>query len=275
MNYIRQSAGLGGFAMVALLATSLQTQAATVATPAAGDIFLGFRASGGQGASVSYLVNIGSDLTYRNASPGSSFDVLGIGDIGADLVATYGNNWFNRSDLSWGLFGTRASVSSTVYASREQNPAGTVSAPWTALGATARNGTSSAISAVISEIGGYTGSTSTTNSAVATLQANSTASSSYYKQVATDGTTDFGSLSQWSSIEGSFGGGAGGTALDLFRLATSGTSHVGTFCIGNTGTLHFAAPAAVPEPAVTALLGGLALVGLRRKRGISLATATV
>lgn len=233
----------------------------TVTAPAAGDLFLAFRATGGQGASLSYIVNIGSDLTYRNAAPGSSFTIAGIGDIGADLLATYGNTWSTRSDLFWGVFGARQAVSSTVYASREQDPAGTASTAWSPLTQTARNSTATSIIDVVSGIGGYTGSTSTDNSPVGILQTNSSSESSYNKQVSTAGTTDFGSLSQWSSIEGDFGSGAAGTALDLYRIAGTQASNLGTFTIGDTGALTFTA--AVPEPGSAALL---VLGGSRSRR---------
>lgn len=256
--------GLKLAALAAALAGITQSHGAAVATPNAGDLFLGFRAGGGQGASVSYLVNIGNDLTYRNAAPGSAFDVLGAGNIGADLIATYGSNWNTRGDLFWGVFGTRSSVNSTVYASREQDPIGAVTASWTSLDSTGRNGTSGAITSVISEVGGYTGGEATANSAVGTIQTNSGAASSYNRQVATVGTTDFGSLSQWSSIEGDFGSGTAGTALDLYRLGSAGVSRVGTFSLNNAGTLHFAA--AVPEPGTAFLSGVAAIAGLTRRR---------
>lgn len=263
MNKHYSIPGLGAAAAV-VLAGIISSHAATVAAPAAGDLFLGFRASGGQGASVSYLVNIGNDLTYRNSPVGSSFDVSGVGNIGADLISAYGSNWNARADLFWGIFGTRASVNSSVYASREQDPIGTITAPWSALDSTGRNGTSGAITSVISEVGGYTGSDATANSAVATLQPNSGAASSYNRQVASPGTTDFGSLSQWSSIEGDFGSGTAGTALDLYRIGSTGVSRVGTFSLSDTGILHFAAP--VPEPGSAALGSAAVLLALRRRR---------
>lgn len=247
-----------------IAAAPFSLNGATLTTPAPGTLFLGFRAAGGQGASTSYLVSIGSDLTYRNATPNTSFTVSGLGDIGADLVAAYGSNWHSREDLFWGVFGVRNTVSSTVYGSRAQSPVGTLSAPWPSLDATARNGTASAITSVLEGTGGYTGSESTANSPVATLQPNSAQASSYNKQVATQGTTDFGSLSQWGDIEDSFDSGASGTALDLYRIASTGVTRTGTFTIDTAGTLTFAAP--VPEPTTTLLLGaaGLALI-LRRR----------
>lgn len=255
--------------LAVILASALPSNAAIVANPQAGDIFLGFRASGGQGGSTSYLINLGPDTQFRSppagtAAPGAAFSVFTGGDIGADLVATYGSNWNTRGDLSWGIFGVRSSASSILYASREQNPIGLVTTPWDPLDATARNGTASAITSVLEGVNGYRGRNATANSTTAVLQPNSAEASSYFKQVATAGTTDFGSLSGWSSIEGDFGGGAAGTALDLYRIAGSGVSPLGTFTLSDAGVLNFTA---VPEPsaALTALsLTGAALVRRRR-----------
>ncbi len=62
------------------------------------DLFLGFYASGGTGSSFDYLVNIGQASIYRDATGAFA---LNIGDIGADLSATYGSDWNTRSDLYW------------------------------------------------------------------------------------------------------------------------------------------------------------------------------
>ncbi len=238
--------------------------AATVSNPQSGDIFLGIRASGGQGASVSYLVNLGSDTQFRNVAAGSTFTVSTGGNIALDLVATYGSNWNTRTDLSWAVFGVRASESSILYASREQSVVGQITPPWEALDVTGRNGTASAITSVLEGVNGYRGRESTAVSPVAVLQPNTAEASSYYKQVATAGTTDFGSLSGWTSIEGDFGGGTSGTALDLYRIAGSGVSRLGTFSLNNAGVLSFTA---VPEPsAALTTLAAAGAVLLRRRR---------
>lgn len=226
-----------------LACSLLKTAAATVPNPVSGDIFLAFRAAGGQGGSTSYIVNLGQDTAFRSAALGTSFTVNTGGNIGLDLTAAYGAGWAARGDLFWGVFGVRPSASSIVYGSRERSATGTAALAWTALDATARNATAGQITSVQESVGGYRGREATANSPVAALQPNSADASSYFKQVATPGTTDFGSLSEWSSIEGDFGGGVTGTALDLFRIAGSGVSRVGHFTISGTGTLTFTSPA--------------------------------
>lgn len=249
MNFSRPSSLTASIVSASLLAGIITARAATVATPAPGDLLLAFRAAGGQGASVSYLVNIGSDLTFRNATPGITFTVS-TGDIASDLASAYGSSWSSRTDLYWSVFGARQSVSSSLYATREQLPAGSASSPWPALNQTARNATATSVIDVISGLGGFTGSNASPNNPNATFQTNSASSSSYAQQVATAGTTDFGSLSQWTGIEGSFSSGLAGSALDLYRIGSTGTSTLGTFSLSAPGSLSFTP---VPEPATAAL----------------------
>lgn len=228
-----------------LAATVSAALANTVPAPAAGEVFAGFRASDGQGASSSYLIKLGQDTIFRNAAQGTAFDVSGLGNVGADLAATYGANWHTRSDLQWGIFAVRTGVSSTIYGSRARSNASSIAAAWPALTATARNGTAGAITSVLEEVGGYKNSTATSNSTVATLQTNFAGAASYSFQVGTAGTSDFGSLSQWTSIEANFAGGAANAVLDLFRIG-SAVSHVGSFSINSSGVIRFTA---VPLPA--------------------------
>jgi hypothetical protein len=231
--------------VITLFQASSSLHAAIVPAPAAGDIFVGFRASSGQGAETSYLVKLGPDTTFRNAAQGTSFTVSGIGNVGADLTAAYGEAWHLRNDLQWGIFGVRPGVNSTVYGSRVRSVQNTISPAWPALTSTSRNGTAGAITSVMEEVGGYKGRDATPNSTVAALQPNFGGAASYHFQVATPGTSDLSSLSQWTSIEGSFANGPANAVLDLFRIG-SAVSHVGSFAIDTTGSIRFTA---VPVPA--------------------------
>lgn len=85
-------------------ASLLAVSAASAATYAAGDLLLGFRATGGTGATTDYIINLGSSTTFRGAAAGTS-----LGTYGTDLVATYGSNWASRSDLYWGVITMRQS----------------------------------------------------------------------------------------------------------------------------------------------------------------------
>jgi len=181
---------------IALLQASTSLHAATVPAPAEGDVFVGFRASSGQGAETSYLVKLGPDTTFRNAAQGTSFTVGGLGNVGADLTAVYGAEWHQRNDLQWGIFAKRTGVSSTVYGSRVRSGQNTIAPAWPALASTSRNGTAGAITSVLEEVGGYKGRDATSSSPVAALLPNFAGAASYSFQVATPGTTDFSSLSQ-------------------------------------------------------------------------------
>lgn len=228
--------------------------AAPVPNPANGDVFLGFRASGGQGADTSYLVNLGPDTAFRNASPGSALTLTSLGSLGADLVAQYGSDWATRGDLFWGVFGTRNSTSPAVYGSRERPTPGTASAPWPELSLASRNSVTTQTLSVLEGINGYRGRSATANSTVAAFQSNFSGSASYNFQVAAAGTTDFGSLSQWGSIEGDFASGASGTVLDFYRLSGSTTAPVqnlGRFTISGAGLVTFTASSGAPSNADT------------------------
>ena len=224
----------------------LSASAQLVPVPANGDIFLGFRATGGQGGDSAYLVNLGQDTQFRNAAEGSSFTLITIGNTGADLVATYGSDWSTRADLSWGVFGVRNSSSPGVYGSKARISPGTASLPWPALDLNSRSSVTTQVLSVIENIGGYRGRPFTANSPVAALQPNGATPSSYAFQTGTAGTTDFGSPSQWSSIEGNFATGISGAALDLYRITGSSTAPVqnlGYFTISSGGVITFTRPA--------------------------------
>jgi hypothetical protein len=250
-------------AVAGLLLGHLPLNAATVPTPVSGELFAAFRASGGQGGSTAYIVKLGLDTSF-STTPGTSF-TLSLGNVGLDLSDIYGANWSTRADLFWGVFGTRLNSNNPiVYGSKERANPLVNSDPWPALNLSARQSVDSAIASVITA---YTGATATDNSPVATKQTNSANAGSYNFQVATDGTTDFGSLSQWSSIEGSFGSGAAGTVLDVYRNASSGVTQRGSFAINNAGQLSYSV---VPEPTTGVLfaLAGALLVGSRHRRAV-------
>lgn len=228
------------------------SQAAQVVAPAPGDIFLGVRAVDGQSSGISYIVNIGNDSTFRTAGAGT---VLSLANIGADLTAIFGVNWHSRSDLYWGVFGTRNQTNPVTYGSREQSPFGSSSAGFAAQNLTARSSTNTQLVSVIS---GYASLQATDNNPKAAAQTNASNSASYSFQTGTAGTTDFGSLSNWATIEGNFGAGAGRTALDLFRYSgntstgVNSVERLGAFSLTSSGALSFLAGPVPEQVQVTA-----------------------
>ena len=273
---INRTSWLAGGLSLFMLAFASVSQAATVASAGASNIFLAFRNTNGTGSS--YLVNLGDPRQFTQAVAGTSFnlssinlvnatnDVIGtysLGNIGADLAATFGAGWATDSSLSWALFGRNSATVPTLYASRAENPFGTDALAWPALDDTSRQATASQINSVISNFN--TLQATANNANLGAVQANAANSGSYNFQVAPG--QDFGSLSQWTGIEASGVNGITSTSLDLFRLNAT-TTNLGTFTISNTGALNFTAGVnAVPEPSKTlfALVGGVA-VFLRRRR---------
>jgi len=254
--------------MTALAAVALgfgPARAAIVATPVDNDIFLGIHATGGTGSSVSYLVNLGQYSQFASQASGTTVSLSGLGDIGTDLVATFGANWNTRADVKWGIFGRDNSGTVSLFSSREEQNVGTPGPAWAAISLTRRQNTSSSVGTVLLGINGYNGRESTPNSTVAVLQDNGSSSTASYNYQVVTGASDFGTTSGWSNIEGDFGGGTSGTALDLFKISASGVTTPGFFTIANSGGLSFTT---IPEPSA-GLLGAAGVVLLltnRRRR---------
>lgn len=221
-----------------------------------GDVLLGFRASKGEGSSQSYLINLGNIGQFQpDAAP---FELI-LGDIAADLVELFGEDWHDRDDLYWGIFGSTTGANPTLYASRERLVPTIQSDPWPTL---ANTGNPS--SNIISVKNSFITLNPTGNTAVGGFQTNEGNTSSYNYQVTQPG-TDFGSLSQWSSIEGDFSHGVEGTVLDLYRITTGGVTYRGNFTINEAGQIFFNS-APVPEPGTYLLiLGAGAVFALRRR----------
>lgn len=107
---------------------------ASAVSAAAGDLILGFRASGGVGADVNLEVNLGPAADFYGAAAGSAAVLTGLSVM--DIKSTYGDDWATRSDLFWGVAGTTGAgivngvPAKTVWASRGETTAGTASVPW-------------------------------------------------------------------------------------------------------------------------------------------------
>jgi len=206
-----------------------------VPSPVAHDLFVGFRSTNAT-QTRSYIVRLGNYTTLFSGVGETGTLTLDLGGIGNDLTNEFGSDWFSNPDLRWGIFGTNYSDNGRlVYGSRERSTPGNPALPWPGFpDSTPRNIVSGNISSVVDN--GYRGSFSTSNSLVATFQTNSNLDSSYNKQVAPAG-PDFGGLTEWTSIEGSFAPSAS-KSLDVFRVGAS-VLRVGTFTIGSGGTITF------------------------------------
>ena len=236
-----------------LLGLLFAFNSANAQTPAYtnGDLLLGFRATGGMGSTQTYLVNIGQASTYRDAT--GPITLNSIGNIGTDLAATYGANWFDRSDLFWGIAGgiTPAVASdnnNTLYATREQTPFGSPTTPWDRRSNSQQSSTNTQIAGLKNSFvsGNYS---VTANSSISSIIPTSDANS---WEDFNDGILSFGA---WNGgIEGTFANSSEGTALELHRMASSSTpglpgTHEGTFTINDSGVITFT-PAASNQATV-------------------------
>jgi hypothetical protein len=242
-------------------ASVLAVYSASAATYTAGDMLLGFRATGGTGLTTDYIINLGSSTTIRDASVGTS-----LGTYGTDLVATFGAGWATRSDLSWGLITERQAFSTFGNSLVNGDPGGTLYAS-----------TTSPISKAQINSGGntYLGMAGQFGS----LAASGNASNASFS-LSTDSNPQIWSA-QMSGVGSSFNGNlpaieqslSSGNTIGVYRFlsTTTGDTYggsVGTAKLVNTLGINAATGAisVIPEPS-TALLGPLgALFLLRRRR---------
>ncbi|MEI6490913.1 MAG: PEP-CTERM sorting domain-containing protein [Verrucomicrobiota bacterium] len=287
------------FAIALLAAVAISASQARAATYNAGDLIMGFRATGGIGSSSNVLVDLGSAINFRDLGAANLINITSVGtDLDATFGITAGNSvaWYDRTDLSFGVVGVYSSASSgavtsgdpvrTLYASQTRTAVGTVGSANSATpgSPTAISSTNQGTSAgnMISLASTFTNqAASGNNTAVAITGAGTNTWTSF-----TSGTTDFAAFNP--GVEQTFGNGtwSGGTygsvtnvegAVDLYRIlnttsgaSPSGTAHVGTYdatiVINQSGQIS--AVNAVPEPSTYALfgLGAAAIVFAARRR---------
>jgi hypothetical protein len=232
---------------VSALSILAKASAQTTVTYHDGDLFLGFRATGGTGATQDYLVNIGQPAQFVNAMPGSSFPVS-TGNLGSDLAVVFGSDWYTRIDAGtgrnavlWSIVGGRlvtggGDTANVLYAT---NPNAT---PWPRLSNSAQAGTTSLTDALGTT---YDGNSSTVNNNNAIVQ--SASSSNSYASFQPGGANSGGiSFQQWNpTIEG-----IPNATLTFCRIVPgSGNSTIlGTFTLSNAGVITFTAATSVPTP---------------------------
>jgi len=266
--------------MLVVAGISAAALPANAATFVAGDLLLGFRATGGVGSTSNLLVNLGqADTVFRDATT----NLASVTDIGALLTSTYGANWASRDDLFWGAVGVRSNSGlgpavdgdpvRTNYVTAAQStydPGNKQSSAWNIAGGTGRADISNAIAGLQTTFDNDTLAPGTNSAVIDSSTANSW----------TLGIAD-NNFKVGGAIEASNVNGIDATGLDLYRIlnATTGASPTGTIGLGSyEGTLKISSagvvgfdvsPAVIPEPS-RAMLAALGLGGLllRRRRSI-------
>lgn len=270
---------LAGLACVTLFTGSVHAVTTTTA-----DFILGFRASGGQGSGINLEVNLGPSTNYTGLAPNTSFVVSRLSAL--DLVATYGANWDERNDLSFGIVGaTGASVfntipARTIWASKAETTPGTPSSPWARGSASGQQNSSSSIATMYSgATGSLSGGSATANSAFSSQIDASLAGSWTFQDDLVVGQsfrrftpTVTLSLGDIPALPAVYDGTNGYSVLDVWELrpGSGDGTLVGAFGLNSSGQLVFsnnpAVFAPVPEPASSAALAGAALVLISRRR---------
>jgi len=267
MRNILTSAILACAGMAAL---STEAPAATV-TAGVNDIILGFEATGGQGVALNLEVDLGPASQFLSGTS-KTFTAVQIGNIAADLAATYGNTWFSRADLQWSVFGStgpsayQGFLSATTFVTKPETTPGLQTTPWP-RGSNTTNSTAS--QDIQSVIAGLNGRTSTANTNFGSLVTASDGNSYTSHVSQSGGTVSF--TAYGPTVEGNFGAGTAGSILDLYAVqrasgAAVGTDSqfLGTVKLDNNGNVIFTA---VPEPTSTvALMTGVAALGFVRRR---------
>lgn len=254
-------------ALSALAGMTFLGQVAKAATPTfnAGDLLVGFYATGGTGVNDNYVFDLGPAYAYRDNNTALFSSHLSI-SLGVDLASIYGANWNSRSDLFWGVLGVYSKISSA-----NGDPGATnylsLADPSTAptLGSsTTRTNTANTILGLASGAGGFAVSTATSNSG------------GFGVDIAATNSNSFESVSSSLLTATTYNvAGSVGSGLDLYRIlnSTSGASPTGTvglgtlegtFSINSSGNVAYASVAAVPEPSTWAMMGvGAAFLGMQ------------
>lgn len=247
-------------------------------TFANGDLIMGFQATGGQGSTQNVFFNLGDGMNYRD-NP----NVGAIGNISTTLTSVYGANWYERSDVWFGVIGNLNQQPASGIGSRvpvDGDPSRTfyLSTSTSTVGSgllySAAAYSSSALGTAGNALAGLEGflpglTVQLDGAAILDKDAQPVEwNNSWTKWNPTPGAA-FSSFT--GGIQQNFGKVGDETYVDLQRVVSTnvGASPAGvigggtyetTFAIASDGSIS-----AIPEPSA-ALLGGLGLLALLRRR---------
>ncbi len=270
-----------------------------------GDLILGFQSKAGTGSDTNVMVNLGNTATvFRNANT-NSINLDNIVNVNSILVATFGANWWDNTNILWGAAGVWGNIiegnlqngdpeqsiyvtkSRTAIGANEEIANSTVTTPSASNQTNASNNIISLSNTFESRAGSpsqFSLLNTTANDWESFNVTNGAFSQSNAFTAFVGGTQQrFGEASYGTSnatgspeaIEG---------ALDLYRsqgqnnvsgqFAEGDTLRVGRFqgilTIDNAGNVDFLTTV-VPEPSSALLLGAASIIGLgiRRRRTVT------
>lgn len=231
------------------------------------DLVIGFQAVGGTGSTTNLFFNLGDSYAFsQNGTLGT------VGNINDDLTATYGANWFSRTDLYFGVFANRSNLSTTFEPGGPGVDAGRtvyLSTPTVAigeanlrpqLGSSALGTGGSAYAGLRTNLGGFaeTGfgdGVASLNQAAQPVEWNN--SWSAWNPTPGAAFSVFG-----GGIQQSFGGGGSSAMVDIQRMTGGApTTYVGSVIIGSDGSIS-----AVPETSSSLLAAAAGAVACFRRR---------
>ncbi len=241
---------------LAFAALALAAPAASAAlTYTDGDLILGVRATGGQGGTQCYEVNLGPATQFVGV--GAAFTVNTGGNIAADLETVFGADWKTRGDVFWSVSGTQYTAGNgftnrTMFASKAEVTAGTQSTPWARSTLSTQSIPAGKLAALGTQYGngtqvGTPGQTESTHSTKALTQDNGKPNS-YADHMPGGGQSTVGSAYSYFvngalGIENTFTNGTASSVIDLYQLSTgtNGTPGVflGAFRMNDSGVLTF------------------------------------
>jgi hypothetical protein len=108
MNFIQTTTRFMRLGLSAVVFVPFIAQAAPFEFDDA-DLLLAVQAVGGDGTTKNLFFNLGNTVTIKN-SPNQGV----VGDISDDLADAFGNDWWTRTDLFFGVFGNRSNLSTTL-----------------------------------------------------------------------------------------------------------------------------------------------------------------
>ena len=236
-------------------AGSVTSQPAIVSLSTSGQLYLGFRASDGTGATKNYLVKLGSASNFTNGASIASFGTDG--SIATDLASLFGSDWNTRTDLFWSVSGTTGSFESvgglpakTLFASIAEMTPGTFETErvWVRASSTAQGIVTSRMNSLSNA---FTSSNLSPNNPLGVIQ-NQTDSNSYGSfqkggTLVNSGPAPGISFAYFNpSIEANFQSGASNSILDLVQLEPASGNDIGTagtvlgrFRISPSGVITF------------------------------------